>query len=136
MCVFLCLLKWCRWGNDLLQISQLNGLSLVWVLMWFFKQVLDTNALSQESHWYGFSPVCILLCVLKVLSAENSLLHLSHFYGFSPLWNAGLAKIRVFLKKSPQTTKKSGFDWLNREKKTEFTHSIKALKFTTKKTYL
>ena len=80
-CVFR--LQW--YLNDLLQTSQVYGLSPLCTRLWVFRVPCTLNALLHTSQEKGRSPLCMRWCFFMLLWSLNDLLHTSHEYRRSPV---------------------------------------------------
>ena len=64
------------------QFVQTKGFSPEWVLLWSTRVQFSVKDLLQMSQENGRSPVWVSMCVFKCDFWENGLSHWSHLYGF------------------------------------------------------
>lgn len=76
--IFWCLIRIAFWRKDRPHMSQMKGLTPLWVFKWWLRAVFPLNFLSQELHWYFLSVLCLSMCCLKLFLDLKPLEHISH----------------------------------------------------------
>lgn len=66
-------------------LDYLNGVSLVWLLIWFDRCSFLVYFLPHIVQWWGVSPVCHMTWFMKCSLRVNDFLQISHLWGVSPV---------------------------------------------------